>query len=72
LKESYEITLRNHKDDEAIEVRIVEHLFRWSNWQIIANSTDYVKLDASTIEFRIRLEPEEEQTVSYTVRYSWP
>jgi hypothetical protein len=71
LEESYEITLRNHKD-EAVEVRVVEHLFRWSEWRILQASDDYEKMDSSTIEFRVRIPPEGETTLTYTVRYSWP
>lgn len=70
--ETYEITLRNHKDEETVEVRLVERLFRWSNWEITRSNMDYVQLDSSTIEFRVELEPGEEQTVHYTVRYTWP
>ncbi|HZM00163.1 MAG TPA: hypothetical protein VFD43_07930 [Planctomycetota bacterium] len=33
LDESFEITLRNHKT-EAVEFRVVEHLYRWTNWEI--------------------------------------
>jgi hypothetical protein len=72
LEEAYEITLRNRKDEETVEVRVVEHLFRWTDWEILSSSTDYVKLDSSTIEFRVSLEPDEEQTVGYKVRYTWP
>lgn len=72
LEETYEITLRNRKDEETVEVRVVEHLFRWTDWEILSASTDHVKLDSSTIEFRVSLEPDEEQTVRYTVRYFWP
>ena len=31
LDESFEIKLRNHKEEE-VEVRVVEHLYRWSTW----------------------------------------
>ena len=48
LEEGFRITLRNHKD-EAVEVRIVEHLFRWSEWRILNASHDYTKLNSSTI-----------------------
>lgn len=72
LEETYEITLRNRKDEETVEVRVVEHLFRWTDWEILSSSTDFVKLDSSTIEFRVSLEPDEEQTVRYKVRYTWP
>ncbi len=70
VEESYEIKLRNHKT-EAVEVRVVEHLFRWSNWQIKQASSEYGKVDAQTIEFRVKVAPDAEQTVNYTVRYSW-
>ena len=62
--------MRNHKT-EAVEVRVVEHLFRWSNWQITQSNQDYTKLDAQTIEFRVKIAPDGESTVSYTLRFSW-
>lgn len=70
IEESYQIKLRNHKT-EAVEVRVVEHLFRWSNWQIIQSSQDYTKLDSQTIEFRVKIAPDQEGTVNYTVRYNF-
>ncbi len=33
LDESFEIKLRNHKT-EPVEIRAVEHLYRWHNWEI--------------------------------------
>ncbi|HSB88583.1 MAG TPA: hypothetical protein VLD63_01010 [Anaerolineales bacterium] len=71
LEETYQITLRNHKD-EAVEVRVVEHLFRWSEWRILESTGDYTKMDSSTIEFRVHIPANGETQVSYTVRYSWP
>ncbi|NIS80569.1 MAG: DUF4139 domain-containing protein [Anaerolineales bacterium] len=71
LEEDFEITLRNHKD-EAVEVRIVEHLFRWSEWRILSSNADYTKLDSSTIEFRVRVPANDEATLRYSVRYQWP
>lgn len=71
LEESFEITLRNHKD-EAVEVRIVEHLFRWSEWRVLRSSHDFEKLDSTTIEFRIRVPADGEITLDYDVRYFWP
>ena len=69
IEETYQIKLRNHKT-EAVEVRVVEHLFRWSNWQILKSNQDYTKTDAQTIEFRVKVAPDGESTVNYTVRYS--
>ncbi|HEY5040658.1 MAG TPA: hypothetical protein VIK53_01505 [Verrucomicrobiae bacterium] len=71
IDESFEIKLRNRKKDAPVEIRVVEHLYRWSNWNITANSDDFVKKDSQTIEFRIPVKPDEEKTVTYTVHYSW-
>lgn len=71
LEETYEITLRNHKDEDA-EVRVVEHLFRWSDWRIRNATDNFTELDSNTIEFRVQIPANGEHTVSYTVRYFWP
>jgi hypothetical protein len=71
LNESFQITLRNHKD-EAVEVRVVEHLFRWSDWQILRASDDFTKLDSSTVEFRVQVPANGEHTLTYTAHYFWP
>ncbi len=68
--ESYKITLRNHKDD-AVEIKVVEHLYRWSNWKIIEKSQDYEKRDARTIEFTLPIPANSERAITYTVRYWW-
>jgi hypothetical protein len=70
MTETFEIKLRNRKK-EAVEIRVVEHLYRWNNWKITANSTDYKKTDAQTIEFRVPVQPDEEKVITYTVHYSW-
>jgi len=70
MEESYEITLRNHKSED-VEVRVVEHMFRWSGWEILESSHEYDKMDARTIEFRVPVETDGETVVTYTVRYEW-
>jgi len=70
MDETFEIQLRNHKNED-VEIRVVEHLYRWTNWEIREESNTYRKTDAQTIEFRIPLKPEEEHTITYTVHYSW-
>ena len=52
-------------------VRVVEHLFRWVNWQITQNSDPFGKKDAQTVEFRLPLKPDEEKKLTYKVRYTW-
>ncbi len=71
MDETFEIKLRNRKKDAPVEIRVVEHLYRWNNWEITAKSDDFKKTDAQTIEFRIPVKPDKEKTVTYTVHYSW-
>lgn len=68
--ESFEINLHNRKK-EAVEIRVVEHLYRWTNWEITEKSDPFVKTNAQEMEFRIPLKPGEERKVTYTVHYSW-
>ena len=71
MDETFEIKLRNRKKTDAVEIRVVEHLYRWSNWEITAKSDEFTKKDSQTIEFNISVKPDEERTVTYTVHYSW-
>ena len=70
MEESFEIRVRNHKK-EPVQVRVVEHLYRWTNWKLIAQSTDSRKTDAQTIEFPVTVAPDGEEVVTYAVHYSW-
>jgi hypothetical protein len=70
MDEAFEIKVRNHKK-EPVEVRVVEHLYRWSTWEISTNSMPYTKTDAQTIEFRLPLQPDEEKTITYAAHYTW-
>ncbi len=71
IEETYEIRLRNQKDDQAVEIRVPEHLFRWTNWEILDASHEYTQLDSNTIEFRVEVPPQGETVITYTVRYTW-
>jgi hypothetical protein len=49
----------------------VEHLYRWTNWKISEQSSQFKKSDARTIEFPVTIAPNGEQLITYTVHYSW-
>ena len=68
--ESFEIKVRNHKK-EAVTVRVVEHLYRWLQWEITTATQEYNKTDARTVEFRPTIPPGGEAVIRYTVHYSW-
>lgn len=71
IQETYEIRLRNRKATEAVEIRVPETLFRWSNWEILNANADYEQLNSNTIEFRPIVPAGEEVIIRYTVQYSW-
>jgi hypothetical protein len=68
-EDAVKIELRNHKDED-ITVRLREHLSR-SEWDILAKSRDFKKIDASTIEFDVPVAKDGKAEVTYTVRYRW-
>jgi hypothetical protein len=68
--ETFEVKVRNHKK-ESVTVRVVEHLYRWSNWKVINASDAEKKTDSQTVEFRVNVAPDQEKIVKYTVHYSW-
>jgi hypothetical protein len=70
IDESFQIKVRNHKR-EPVEVRIVEHLYRWTSWDILKNSDPFKKLDSRTIEFLVQIPAGGEKTLDYKTHYSW-
>ena len=69
-QESYEITLKNHKKEEA-EVKVRESFWNWNNWKVLNASPLFRKIDSRTIEFVAKIPPSGETKVSYTVKYWW-
>ena len=65
---SWEVEVRNRKET-AVEVAVVERLY--GDWTVTEYSDDFTKLDATTIEFPVRLAPDETKTVRYTVRFQY-
>ncbi len=68
--QSFEVKVRNHKK-EAVEIRVLEHATHGGNWTLTAQSQPHEKKDATSLEFRVPLQPDEEKMVTYTIRYTW-
>jgi len=70
LDEGFQLRLHNHSaQPKTVIVR--EHLYRWSDWEIIQSSAKYEKRNADTIEFKVDLPARSDAKVSYSVRYHW-
>jgi hypothetical protein len=70
LWESFEITLRNHKDTAA-DIAVLENLYRSANWQIEDASQEHRKENSNRIRFDVRVPSEGEVKLNYTVHYDW-
>ncbi len=72
VEESYRIELRNQKESEAVTIRVVEHLSRGVNWQILKASPEtWEKVDSATIAWEIPVPAKGKATITYTVRYTF-
>lgn len=67
-RDTYEITLRNHKK-EPVTVKVVEH--QWGDWSVIQSSQKYEKKDAFTLWFDVPVNKDGESKVSYTSEYKF-
>jgi hypothetical protein len=70
LWETFEIRLRNHKDEE-VSVAVLENLYRGANWKIEQPSQRHTKENSNRIRFDVKIPPEGERVVRYTVHYTW-
>ncbi len=68
VEESFEVTVKNHKSED-VTVSVIEHL--WADWRITQKSMDFVKRDARTVEFAVKVPKNGSATVTYTARTKW-
>ena len=68
--QTIEVKLRNRKA-EPVVIRVREHATRGGNWTLTAQSQPHEKVDATTFEFAVPLQPNEEKVVTYTIRTTW-
>ena len=67
-RSTYEISLRNHKDQE-IEVTCIEHASGY--WKILECSQPYVKKDSTTFEFKVKVPANSETRVNYELELKY-
>jgi len=64
-EQSIEVKIRNRKE-ERIEVVVLDHT--WGDWEVRQASLPSKKKDATTVEFRVTVEPDAEAVLTYTLR----
>ena len=65
---SISVTISNTLN-KSINVRLIEHIY--GDWVVRNSSSNYRKVDASTIHFSLSISPESSRTVTYTYRKEW-
>jgi len=70
LWETFEIRLRNHKE-EAVEVAVLESLYRAANWKIEDASHRHAKDRSDRVRFTVTVPADGETVVRYTAHYTW-
>lgn len=68
-EESYQIEIKNHRD-EAIELNVIETMRR-RDWEIIEASQSFERVDAQTAKFIVNIPAKQEAKITYTVRLRW-
>jgi len=68
-REAVEIELRNHKDSD-VSILVRERL-GGGQWEVLAKSQPFEKIDASTIHFEVPVKANGKAKVTYTVNYRW-
>ena len=64
VRMTYEINLRNHKD-EAVTITAVEHAY--GDWKIKESSHQYKKTDSRTFEFAVKVPARGEEKITYEI-----
>jgi hypothetical protein len=70
IRESFEITIRNHKKEE-VTVKVLEKMYRAAQWELPNVNHPNERLDSRTVVFPVRVAPDKDATVRYTVDYRW-
>ena len=65
---TWEITLRNHKDD-AVDVQVIEPA--GGDWEIVASTHEAVRIDAHTFSYTVDVPARGDTTIEYRVRVRW-
>ena len=70
MTQTHQIELRNRKQ-KAVMVYVDEKFQPWVNWNIDKTNHSYVKRDANTARFEIKINPDSAVTLEYTATEKW-
>ncbi len=65
---SYEVELRNHKDED-VYINVLDHPY--GDWEITSTSDPYDKKSTSNVQWTLKVPKDDSKTLTYTIRSSW-
>lgn len=68
VRESFEIEVRNRKKTDETVYLYERH---WGDWKVTDKSDNFVKEDANTMVFELKLKAGEERKITYSVDTKW-
>lgn len=68
FEQTFEIEIRNRKEVAETVYLLERH---YGDWRVTNNSMNWEKLDAMTMQFEVKLQANQTQKVTYTVRTQW-
>jgi hypothetical protein len=67
-RDTYEITVKNHKDND-VTVTVIETMPGWREWHITETTLEYDKVSAFKVEFKLDVKANRESKITYTIEY---
>jgi len=71
MDEALQIKLRNRKEKDTVEIRVVEHLYRWYTWQILQSSVSFKTAPdqvSTTVQAALPFEKVDGRTIEFRVQ----
>ncbi|MEA3343026.1 MAG: DUF4139 domain-containing protein [archaeon] len=65
---SYEVELRNHKDED-VYINVIEHPY--GDWEVTATSDPYDKKSTNKLQWTLKVPKDGTKTLTYTIRTRW-
>ena len=65
---SYQVSLRNHKNEE-VTIAVIQRI--WGDWKMLESSHEWRKEDAWTAVWYVEVQEDGEVTITYKIRIEW-
>jgi len=71
FEETHRVEIRNRKADQAVDIRVIERLYHFTDWRVLSSTVEYQKVSADRLEFVVKVPAKGSVSFDYRVRTSW-